>query len=99
MPYSTGIQLIAIVSPALFSLNIFFTQSTVNRIVNTVQNLQSVVGDNLVANEGPTDIETETLSLQVEKKTAKALGNTGNKLKGCGVKPPTGDGFGLGESK
>lgn len=51
-----------------------------------------------MANEGPAGIETETLSLQVEKKSAKALGDTGNKLKNCGFKSPSGDAFGVGES-
>ena len=57
-----------------------------------------MVLDNMVANEGPTNIETETLSLQVEKKTAKALGDARNKLKKCRFKPPSGDAFGLRES-
>lgn len=70
----------------------------VNRLVGVVKSLQSVVKDNLVANEGPTDIESESLSLQVEKVSAKTLGNTGNKLKSCNFKSPSGDAFGLGES-
>ncbi len=74
-----------------------FLQSTVHRTINVVQNIQSMVLDNLVTNEGPIDIETETLSLQVEKKTAKTLGGTGNNLKKCRFKSPSGDAFGLGE--
>ena len=66
--------------------------------MGVAQKLQSVILANLVANEGPSDIEGENLSLQVEKKSAKTLGNTGNKLKNCNFKPPSGDAFGLGES-
>ena len=69
----------------------------VSRMIGVVKSLQSIVEDNLVANEGPTDIESESLSLQVEKMSAKTLGNTGNKLKNCNFKSPSGDAFGLGE--
>jgi hypothetical protein len=60
--------------------------------------LQETVLDNLVTNEGPYDIESEPLSLQVEKKTAKTLGNSGNHLKSSRFKAPSGEVFGLGES-
>ncbi|XP_028408505.1 sperm receptor for egg jelly-like [Dendronephthya gigantea] len=73
------------------------TASAVNRTVKVVRNLQSVVLDNLVTNEGPDTIDTDTLSLQVEKKTGTTLGNTGNELKGSRFKPPSGYAFGIGE--
>jgi hypothetical protein len=61
--------------------------------------LQATVLDNLVTNEGPYDIKTETLSLQVEKKTAKTLGNSGNYLEKCRFNSPSANAFGLGESR
>ena len=52
-----------------------------------------------MTNEGPADIVTGVLSIEVEKKTATTLGSTGNELKGCRFNLPSGDAFGLGESK
>ena len=81
-----------------FNLWYIFVQVNVNRTLNVIQNLHSVILDNLVANEEPSTIESENLSLQVEKKTARALGESVNKLKNCSFKPPSGAAFGLGES-
>ena len=81
-----------------FNLWYILVQVNVNRTLNVIQNLHSVILDNLVANEEPSTIESENLSLQVEKKTARALGESVNKLKNCSFKPPSGDAFGLGES-
>lgn len=79
-------------------MNFNFVQANVNRILNVIQNLHSTILNNLVANEEPSIIESEKLSLQVEKKTARALGGTTNKLKDCSFKLPSGDAFGLTES-
>lgn len=79
-------------------MNFNFVQANVNRILNVIQNLHSTILNNLVANEEPSTIESEKLSLQVEKKTARALGGTTNKLKDCSFKLPSGDAFGLTES-
>jgi hypothetical protein len=77
---------------------IVYFQSNVHRTFDVVKNLQSTVLDNLVTNEGPSNIETDTLSLQVERKTARTLGNSGNHFKKCRFKSPSGDAFGLRES-
>ena len=61
--------------------------------------LQDILLDYLVPNEGQNSIKTETLSISVERVTANELGNGENTLEKCRFKPPSGDAFGLGESK
>ena len=67
--------------------------------MNAIGKLQNVVLEYLVSNEGPSSIETQQLSISVEKVSAKALGENESKLKRCRFKPPPGAAFGLGESK
>ena len=64
-----------------------------------VGQLQDILLDYLVPNEGPTDIMTETLSVSVESVTANDFGKKENTLKKCRFKPPAGSAFGIGDSK
>ena len=61
--------------------------------------LQGILLDYLVTNEGSSTIETEQLSINVEKVAAYAFGKKENTLKNCRFKPPSASAFGLGDGK
>ncbi|XP_028413722.1 uncharacterized protein LOC114536576 [Dendronephthya gigantea] len=73
------------------------TEGYVKRIFNLVEKLQVILLDYLVSNEGPSMIETEMLSMSLEKVSAYALGKKESELKGARFKPPSGSAFGLGD--
>lgn len=61
--------------------------------------IQGVLLDNLVTTEGPVSVETDQLSLQVEKVTVKDAGKKANELSNSRFHLPSADVFGLEESK
>ena len=66
---------------------------------NIVAELQKVISDNIVTSEGPVSVETESLSLQVERIMLKKIGQKKNTLKNCDFKPPPPNALGMKESK
>ncbi|XP_028413717.1 uncharacterized protein LOC114536572 [Dendronephthya gigantea] len=79
------------------SKNDTVTAGNVQRTFDSVEKLQSVLLDYLVSNEGPSNIETKTLSINVEKVAAYTFGEKESELKGARFKPPSGSAFGLGD--
>lgn len=53
----------------------------------------------MVSTEGPVNVETDKLSLQVEKVTIQDLGRKKNSVKNSEFKPPPPEALGLKESK
>ena len=53
----------------------------------------------MVTTEGPTNVETDQLSLQVEKVLVKDFGKKANKLKNSHFQVPSAGVFGLKEGK
>lgn len=64
-----------------------------------VDKIQSVLLDNIVTTEGPVNVETDSLSLQVEKVTVQDFGQKKNSLKNSEFKAPSPSALGLEESK
>ena len=67
--------------------------------MDLVEKIQAVLLDNIVSTEGPVDIETDTLSLQVEKVTVQDIGQHASNLKNSEFKVPSLSAIGLGESE
>ena len=76
-----------------------FFQDRTKRTTDIVVNLQNVVMSNVVTGEGPVEIQTDHLSLQVEKTAVKEFGRKGNSLKNCNFKAPQVAALGLQESR
>jgi hypothetical protein len=64
-----------------------------------VGQLQGILLDYLVTNEGPNIVKTETLSISAEKISAKVFGEKESTLKKGRFKPPSAAAFGLGDGK
>ena len=64
-----------------------------------IGNVQSILLDNLVTNEGPTTIVTDQLSLQVEKVSVIEFGSKPNVLKNSRFQPPSASALGLRDGK
>ena len=69
------------------------------RSVNLVDNIQGVLLDNLVANEPPVNIESDELSMQVEKVMLQNLASNNNDVKGAKFGVPSVDALGIGSGK
>ena len=66
------------------------------RSVNLVDNIQGVLLDNLVANEPPLNIDSDELSMQVEKVMLQNLASNSNNAKGAKFGVPSTDALGIG---
>ena len=69
------------------------------RSVGLVDNIQGVLLDNLVANEPPVNIETDELSMQVEKVMIQNLASNNNGVKGAKFGVPSVGALGIGTGK
>ncbi len=74
-------------------------QNQVKRSFSIINEIQNTLLDNVVTTEGPLNVESEKLSLQVERVMLKSLGQTKNSLKKCDFQPPGPQAVGMDESE
>ena len=74
-------------------------QHQVKRSLNVLERIQNVLLDNVVTTEGPLNVESEKLSIQVEKVMLKNLGKKKNTLKNCHFQIPGPRAVGMNKSK
>ena len=69
------------------------------RSIGLIDNIQGVLLDNLVSNELPVNIESDELSMQVEKVMIKDAAKKNNVIKGAKFGTPSVGALGIGNSK
>ena len=69
------------------------------RSIGLVDNIQGVLLDNLVSNEPPVNIESDELSMQVEKVMIKDASQRNNGIKGAKFGSPSPGALGIGDGK
>jgi hypothetical protein len=70
----------------------------VKRSIGLIDNIQGVLLDNLVSNEPPVNIESDELSMQVEKVMIKDAAQKNNVIKGAKFGTPSVGALGIGNS-